>query len=161
MNKQPKLTYMNNLTLVSLSSLPCDNKTVAAVLTACAEKGINVDMLSQTARKGGTLSLSITISDDDLGDALTVLGELRSQNISIKPEILPGSCKINYFDKAMVNAPGVAAKFFTTLAAADVEVMLVTTSDVDISILVPAHWLDDALKVLSDALGLEPEDVTL
>lgn len=156
-----RLTFINDLTLISLSSLPCDTQIFATVLSACADKGINLDMVSQTARKGGTLNMSFTLSDADLGDALTVLGELRSQNISIKPEILPGSCKIDYYDPAMVNTPGVAAKVFSALASADVEVMMVTTSDFDISVIVPPHWLDDALKALSEATGLEPKEVTL
>ncbi len=156
-----KLTYTNNLTLISLSSLPCDNKVFATVLEACAKQGINLDMISQTARKGGSLNMSLTLSDDDLGDVLTVLGDLRSHNINIKPEILPSTCKVNYFDTGMVNTPGVAAKVFTALSAADVEVMLVTTSDSDISVLVPAHWQDEAVKVLAEVTGLTPEEVTL
>ena len=156
-----KITYAKNLTLISLSSLPCDTQVFSTVLNACAAEGINLDMISQTARKGGTLNMSLTLSDDDLGEVLSVLGRLRSENIRIKPEVLPGSCKINYFDPAMVNTPGVAAKLFSVLAAADVEVMLVTTSDTDISILIPAHWLDDALEVLEKEFELKAEETGL
>lgn len=154
-----KITYAKNLTLISLSSLPCDTQVFSTVLNACAAEGINLDMISQTARKGGSLNMSLTLSDDDLGAVLTVLGRLRSANISIKPEVLPGSCKINYCDPAMVNTPGVASKLFCALAAADVEVMLVTTSDNDISILIPAHWLDDAVEVLEKEFDLKAEEV--
>lgn len=156
-----KITYANNLTLISLSSLPSDNEIFSTVLNACASKGINLDMVSQTARKGGSLNMSFTLSDYDLGNVLSVLGELRSENISIKPEVLPGSCKINYYDPAMVKTPGVAAKVFSVLAAADIDVMMVTTSDFDISILIPAHWQHDALKLLSEAFDLIPQEVTL
>ncbi|MCQ2441996.1 MAG: ACT domain-containing protein [Oscillospiraceae bacterium] len=156
---EARLTYAKNLTLISLSSLPCDNKIFATVLEACAARGINLDMVSQTARKGGTLNMSVTLSDDDLADILTVLGELRAKNIKIKPEILPSSCKINYYDEAMVNTPGVAAKVFTLLSQADVEVMLVTTSDYDISVLIPAHCLDDALEAMGNGTGLTPVEV--
>jgi aspartate kinase len=155
-----KITYAKNLTLISLSSLPCDTQVFSTVLNACAAEGINLDMISQTARKGGSLNMSLTLSDDDLGAVLTVLGKLRSENISIKPEVLPGSCKVNYYDPDMVKTPGVAAKLFAALARADVEVMLVTTSDVDISILVPAHWLDDAVAVVEAEFGLKAEEVT-
>ncbi len=154
-----KMTYGKNLTLISLSSLPCDTQVFSTVLNACSGKGINLDMISQTARKGGTLNMSFTLSDEDLAAVLGVLGELRSDNIRIKPEVLPGSCKINYYDPDMVKTPGVAAKMFAALAAADVEVMLVTTSDFDISILVPAHWLEDALEVLEKEFGVEGEEV--
>ena len=155
-----KITYAKNLTLISLSSLPCDTQVFSTVLNACANEGINLDMISQTARKGGSLNMSLTLSDDDLSAVLSVLAKLRSENISIKPEVLPGSCKVNYYDPDMVNTPGVAAKLFAALARADVEVMLVTTSDVDISILVPAHRLDDAIDVVEHEFGLKAEEVT-
>ena len=154
-----KITYAKNLTLISLSSLPCDTQVFSTVLNACANEGINLDMISQTARKGGSLNMSLTLSDDDLSAVFSVLAKLRSENISIKPEVLPGSCKVNYYDPDMVNTPGVAAKLFAALARADVEVMLVTTSDVDISILVPAHWLDDAIDVVEHEFGLKAEEV--
>lgn len=156
-----KITYAKNLTLISLSSLPCDNKVFATVLKAFSEKGINLDMISQTARKGGTLNMSVTLSDNDLAEALSVLGELRAQNIKIKPEILPSSVKVNFYDKAMINTPGVATRVFTALAQADVEIMMVGTSDVDISVLVSAYTMDEAIAALTAEFGVEAEDITL
>lgn len=153
------ITYSKNLTLISLSSLPCDTQVFSTVLNACANAGINLDMISQTARKGGSLNMSFTLSDDDLAAVLGVLAQLRSANISIKPEVLPGSCKINYYDPDMVKTPGVAAKLFAALAEKDVEVMLVTTSDFDISVLIPAHWLDDALDAVEGAFALKAQEV--
>jgi aspartokinase len=147
------------MTLISLSSLPCASKAVADVLSACAASGINVDMISQTAPKGGKLSLSFSISDESLASALKVLGDLRLHHTDIAPEILPGNCKLAFYDEDMVHTPGVAAKVFALLSQAGVEVMLVTTSDCDISMLVPAHMLDDALKTLGDEFGLVPTEV--
>ncbi|MCC8074904.1 MAG: ACT domain-containing protein [Clostridiales bacterium] len=159
MSNISKITYTNDMTLISLAALPCDSKAVADVLTACADRGINVDMISQTAPKGGRLSLSFSISDDSLADALTVLGTLRAQHPDIAPEILPGNCKLAFYDENMVATPGVAAKVFSLLSQAGVEVMLVTTSDYDISMLVPAHMLSDARNVLAEAFGLTPVEV--
>lgn len=55
-----------------------------------------------------------------------------------------------------MNTPGVAAKVFTLLADAGIQVILVTTSEVDISLLISAHSLTDALAVMSEAYGVEP-----
>lgn len=159
MSNISKITYTNDLTLISLSALPCDSRAVADVLGACAEQGINVDMISQTAPKGGKLSLSFSISDESLADALTVLGQLRATHASISPEILPGNCKLAFYDENMVHTPGVAARVFSLLSGVGVEVMLVTTSDCDISMLVPAHMLSDALRVLSEHFQLTPVQV--
>jgi aspartate kinase len=56
----------------------------------------------------------------------------------------------------MVNTPGVAAKVFTLLADAGIQVILVTTSEVDISLLISAHSLSDALAVMGEAYGVDP-----
>ena len=148
-----QITYADDITLITLSSLPCDSKAVADVLTAMSDSGVNVDMISQTAPQGGTIRLSFTLSDDALGTALSVLSKLPA----VKPEILPGNCKIALYDANMVNTPGVAAGVFTLLANAGIQVILVTTSEVDISILVSAHSLPDALAVMTESYSVEPK----
>ena len=147
-----QITYADDITLITLSSLPCDSQAVADVLTAMSDGGINVDMISQTAPQGGTIRLSFTLSDASLGTALSGL----SKNPTVKPEILPGNCKIALYDENMVNTPGVAAKVFSVLAEAGVQVSLVTTSEVDISILVSEHSLPDALAAMRQAYSVEP-----
>lgn len=151
-----KITYAHDVTLVTLSSLPCDSTAVAGVLTAMSAGNINVDMISQTAPQGGALQLSFSLSDHSLGSALSILGKIRSENPDVKPEILPGNCKVSLYDENMVSTPGVAAKVFTLLADAGIQVILVTTSEVDISLLISAHSLTDALAVMSEAYGVEP-----
>lgn len=147
-----KITYAHDITLVTLSALPCDSKAIANVLTAMSNAEVNVDMISQTAPQGGTIRLSFSLSDSALSSALAVLGE----NPEVKPEILPGNCKVALYDANMVNTPGVAAKVFTLLAEAGIQVILVTTSEVDISLLVSEHDLPDALAIMREAYGVEP-----
>ncbi|MBQ8935705.1 MAG: ACT domain-containing protein [Oscillospiraceae bacterium] len=151
-----KIAYASDITLITLSSLPCDSRAVAAVLTALSDHGVNVDMISQTAPQGGTIRLSFTISDQSLADALAVLAKLRQENPAISPEILPGNSKLAFYDENMVHTPGVAAKVFSLLSEADIQIMLVTTSEVDISILVSGHDLSDALTVMCENFDTEP-----
>ena len=155
-----KITYAHDITLVTLSALPCDSRVVAAVLTALSDSGINVDMISQTAPQGGSIRLSFTISDAALADALAVLAKLRQENPAISPEILPGNCKLAFYDENMVQTPGVAAKVFTLLSQAGIQVMLITTSEVDISILVSGHNLSDALTVMCENYNVEPVETS-
>ena len=151
-----KIAYASDITLITLSSLPCDSRAVAAVLTALSDHGVNVDMISQTAPQGGTIRLSFTISDQSLADALAVLATLRQENPAISPEILPGNSKLAFYDENMVHTPGVAAKVFSLLSEAGIQIMLVTTSEVDISILLSGHDLSDALTVMCENYGVEP-----
>lgn len=156
--KVTKISYANEITLISLS-LP-GGSAVAQVLSAFSEAGINVDMISQTAPQGGAVRMSFSLSDRDLADALTVLGKLRSGDKGLSPEILPGNCKIAFYDSEMVHIPGVAAKVFALLSDANISIILITTSDVDISILINVHDLSDALQIMSDAFHVAPIEET-
>ncbi len=156
--KITKISYANDVTLITLSSLP-SVKAVSHVLTAFAQHNINVDMISQTAPQGGSVRLSFTVSDRDLGDVLTILGQLSGKHQTLSPEILPGNSKIAFYDPDMVNTPGVAAKVFSLLSEANIQIMLITTSDVDISILVSSHDLGDALHTMRDGFQVEPTEV--
>ncbi|MCD7945571.1 MAG: ACT domain-containing protein [Clostridiales bacterium] len=151
-----KIAYAADVTLITLSSLPSDSRTVASVLTALSDNGVNVDMISQTAPQGGSIRLSFTISDASLAVALSVLAKLRQENPAISPEILPGNCKLAFYDEDMVQTPGVAARVFSLLSQADIQVMLITTSEVDISILVSGHNLSDALTLMCENYNVEP-----
>ncbi len=55
-----------------------------------------------------------------------------------------------------MQTPGVAAKLFAQLSQADIQVMLITTSEVDISILVSGHNLSDALTLMCENYNVEP-----
>ncbi|MCC8182002.1 MAG: ACT domain-containing protein [Clostridiales bacterium] len=151
-----KIAYASDITLITLSSLPSDSRVVAAVLTALSDSGVNVDMISQTAPQGGSIRLSFTISDASLAVALSVLAKLRQENPAISPEILPGNCKLAFHDENMVQTPGVAARLFALLSRADIQIMLITTSEVDISILVSGHNLSDALTLVCENYNVEP-----
>ena len=68
---------------------------------------------------------------------------------SVKPIVSSGNCIISIVDVAMENAPGVAAKVFKTLAEANVQIMLITTSESQISVLVTRADFDDAVDSLN------------
>ncbi len=153
-----RISYANEVTLITLSSLS-GGKSVAQILTAFGKQGIDVDMISQTAPQGSTVRLSLTISDRDLGTALTLLRQINGADRSLSPEVLPGHSKIAFYDAGMVHSPGAAAKMLSQLSEAGIQIMLVTTSEVDISVLVSAHDLGDALRVLRDCYGVTPEEV--
>ena len=155
-----KISYCEHISLVTLSSLPCDSKAVSQVLTAFADQEINVDMISQTAPQGGTIRLSFTVSDQALSSALTLLGQLRGQRSELLPEVLPGNAKISFYDANMVNTPGVAAQVFALLSELGIQVMLISTSDVDISILINEHDLPEALHAVTQHYQLTPEACT-
>ena len=158
MNGQPisRIIYCPNITLVTLPAVAHDSKSISQILTAISDHGINVDMIIQSAPQGSDISISFTISSDTMGELLPLL-KLHSE---LKPEVLNGAAKINFYDEDMVNTPGVAAKVFSVLSQGGIQVYMITTSTLDISILVMEHELETALELCQKAFGVTAEEVS-
>lgn len=150
------VTYCENVALVTLRNVPSEGTLIGEIFTAIADGGINVDMISQTAPQGGTISLAFTVSTDSVGILLPVLNGFKPATPDLGVELTAGMTKLNFSDESMVHTPGVAAGVFSALAAGGVSPTMITTSTVDISLLIPAHQQEAALAVCKHALAAEP-----
>ena len=101
---------------------------------------------------GDLTAFSLTISDDDLGKVLTFTKKLR-ETTSVQPIVSSGNYKISVYDPRMKNTPGIAAAVFAAAARVSADIRLISTSDVEISMLVTAADYDSALSELEAALG--------
>lgn len=155
MNAITKITACEDVALITLRNSPADMKFIAKVFKMISERGINVDMISQTAPLGGRISLSFTVSGEDLGSVLELFAKLRNDNPELKSDISSGNCKISVYGAAMSNTPGVAAETFNIIANLGVDVRLITTSEVDISILVPKSDFETVYEAFTKAFNLE------
>lgn len=153
------VTYCRNIALVTLRNVPCESKIIGEILTAISENGINVDMISQTAPLGQTIAIAFTISMDAMGTLMTVVNGFKPRYPELNMELAAGMTKVNFFDSDMVSTPGVAAQVFSMLSEGSIRVTMITTSTVDISILIPEHEEDAALALCRSAYGVEPEEL--
>lgn len=152
------VTYCQNIALVTLRNVPCESRMIGEILTTISQNGVNVDMISQTAPQGETISIAFSISMDAVGQLLPIINSLKPKYPELGMELSAGMTKVNFYDKDMVSTPGVAAQVFTMLSEGNILVTMITTSTVDISILIPAHAEDAALALCREAYGLEPEE---
>ena len=149
-----KITTCDDVALITLRNSPADMKFIAKVFKMISQRGINVDMISQTAPLGGRINLSFTVSGNDIGNILELFAVLRADNPELKSDISSGNCKISIYGEDMRSIPGVAAGTFDIIANLSADVRLVTTSEIDISILVPKSDFDTALEAFKNAYGL-------
>lgn len=149
------LMVTDDVCLVTIDNLPNDMRALAEVLKAVAKAGINVDMISQSnLAKSDFISLSFTISGNDLGNAMNVLGCFKQPYKKLTIEINSENTKLCVYGKDMPCCCGVAAGVFQVLADAAVDVRLVTTSEVDISFLIADSNVDAAVSALKKAYQL-------
>lgn len=146
-----KITTCENVALVTLRNTSNDMEFIAGVFKKIAQKGINVDMISQTAPLGGKIDLSFTTSEDNLGGILELLAQIREKHPQLKSDISGGNCKISLYGDMMREIPGVAANAFDLLASCCADIRLITTSEVDISILIPESDFNNVLDIFHNA----------
>jgi len=132
------ISLTEDLALITVAGIPADGGAAAEILTGIAEKGKNVDMITQTPPYNDVISLSFTVAEEDLSEIVAVVGGAKKIHPSLRTDVNPGNSKIMVFSEKMVETPGVAASMFRVLHEAGIRVKLITTSDVDISVLVGA-----------------------
>ena len=154
-----KITYCRGIALVTLRNVPGDSRIIGDILTTIASNGVNVDMISQTAPQGNLISVAFTISMDSMGRLLPVINSLKQEYPDLNLDLTAGMTKFNFFDDNMVNTPGVAANVFSLLGAQSIQITMITTSTVDISILVLDHSEEQVLELCRKSYGIEPEEI--
>lgn len=142
------ITVIENVTLISLNDSPADIKIISKIFNMISEAEIDVDMISQIPPHGSIPYLSFTVNDDDLTKVFAIASKLREINPELKLAISSGNSKISVFGEGMKNCPGVAAKVFSAVAETNAEVRMITTSEVDISVLVYSHDSDTVYSAI-------------
>jgi Aspartokinases len=146
----PTITTENDITLITLQNCPSELTFIADVFHKIAGFGVDVDMISLAPTHAAYTSISFTINDNDLGKILAFTSELH-EKFKIKTIVSSGNCKISVYDQGMKNSPGVAAGVFSAASAANTDIRIITTSEVDISLLVTAADFNETLKAIESS----------
>jgi len=128
----------------------------AALFGPLAENSINVDMIVQNvSADGATTDMTFTVGRADLERTLAVLEELRKPLgfKALKPD--SNVVKISVIGVGMRSHAGVAQQMFKTLAERGINIQVISTSEIKISVLIAADYTELALRALHTAYGLD------
>ena len=146
-----KISSEQDILLTTFPGAQYSAQSLAEHLNVFAKAGIVVDMICQSAPRGDSVDFSFTTSFDNFAAVMKAIPAAAKAN---PPLISGGYSKINLFGEEMVTSCGVAARALAALAEAGVEIALITTSDLDISLLVRQQDEDAALNALTAAFEL-------
>ncbi|MDL2233139.1 ACT domain-containing protein [Ruminococcaceae bacterium OttesenSCG-928-L11] len=149
-----RIDTIDEVTLVSFPSIPVDLPLLAEIFTAVADEDILIDMVSQTAPVGDKIGIAFTCMDSDMVKVLELTRQLQAKYPKIKPLVSNGNSKIQLYGEEMRVTPGVFARMLSCLAGLDIEIKQVTTSEVDISLLVSEADLEQSVDALAKGFGL-------
>jgi aspartate kinase len=128
----------------------------AAIFGPLADNAINVDMIVQNiSADGKTTDLTFTVSRADLDRAVEVLQGCRDALgfDGLKPD--PNVVKVSVIGVGMRSHAGVAKQMFQTLADKGINIQVISTSEIKVSVLIAAEYTELALRALHTAYGLD------
>ena len=143
---------------ILLSQLPDIPGTAAKVFGALAKNNISVDMIIQSLASNGKNSIAFTVDADDLDSALNIINNVKNEFNSGEILIDENISKVSIVGAGMVDRPGIAADMFRALADNNINIKMISTSEIKISCLVEKDKANNAIKALCKEFGLESEE---
>ena len=139
--------------LATVRGVPNEPGMAAKVFTELATAGVNVDMIVQAGASVGTAEISFTVPESTVKEDKH--DELGYKSFDINRSV----GKVAVVGVGMKTHSGLAAKFFTALSDKGINVLMISTSEIRIAALVPLDQLDDAVRALHTAYGLDADQV--
>ena len=141
--------------LIKVQGVPTGTQYLSKILKLFAENGIEIDMINQVNHNFEKIDYAFTVHSNDYLQALELLSEdqaqLSAQNISGLPTV----AKVSAVGMGMKSHSGVASLFFDALAQENINVVLVSTSEIKISVLIDEKYLELAVRALHKAFLTE------
>ena len=142
---------------VTIRDVPDAVGVASLVFSALASVNANVDMIIQYISENKQTDISFTTPIADLGRIKPVLEDVVVQLNARSYEINEGIAKIAIVGAGMRTNPGVAAKMFQTLADNNINIWMISTSSIRTSVVVDKDKVQDAVRCLHTAFGLDSD----
>ncbi|MBW1675367.1 MAG: aspartate kinase [Deltaproteobacteria bacterium] len=149
------VAYSKDEARITLTRVPDRPGVASKIFTPVADAGIVVDMIIQNTRKGGLTDLTFTVPKHDYPRAMAIQKEVAK---SIGAEQVLGDehiAKVSVIGVGMRSHSGVAAKTFSSLANENINIMMISTSEIKISCVIEEKYTELAVRVLHQAFGLD------
>ena len=145
-----------NQAKVTLRGVKDTPGVAARLFTAVAKAGVNVDVIVQNISEEGETDISFTVGRDDLPNVRKVVKSL--SDISFREDLYDASIgKVSLVGVGMRSHTGVASRMFQTLANLNINIQMISTSEIRVSVVIQESQADDACRALHTAFGLDKD----
>lgn len=149
------VTHDKNQARITLKKVPDQPGIAAKIFTPIADSGIIVDMIIQNTRAGGQTDLTFTVPKANFEQALAmqkkIAGQIGAEDVFGDPNI----AKVSVIGVGMRDHSGVASTMFNTLASENINISMISTSEIRISCVIEEKYTELAVRVLHTAFGLD------
>lgn len=149
------IAYDKDQARVTLSKVPDVPGMAAAVFGPLSEKGILVDMIVQNTSTDGHTDMTFTIPRKDLAQTLEIMEAVAARIGADRVLHDVSVAKVSAIGVGMRNHSGVAARAFAALTQEGINILMISTSEIKITILIQEKYVELAVRILHDAFGLD------
>lgn len=142
-----------NQARVTLRNVSDKPGIAAEIFTKLANEGINVDMIIQNVGIDGSTNLGFTVPGNELENAKRVMESFDHDIGSM--DFDNNVCKVSVVGVGMKSHAGVAAKAFSALAANNINIQMISTSEIKVSMIIDEKYGELAIRMLHDTYGLD------
>jgi aspartate kinase len=149
------IAYNRDEAKITIAGVPDRPGVAAAIFGPLAEAAINVDMIVQNVSEAGHTDITFTVAKADLDRAVAALKGKQGQlgYKAVKPD--PDVVKVSVIGVGMRSHAGVAQLMFKTLAEKGINIQVISTSEIKVSVLIADEYTELALRALHSAYDLD------
>ena len=140
---------------LTIRGIPDQPGVAYKVLGAISDANIEIDVIVQNVAKDNSATITFTVHRNDLSAAHELLKQIAKDLGAIEVETDDAIAKVSIVGVGMRSHAGVAAKMFEILAAENINIQLITTSEIKIAVVVEERYLELAVRALHYGFGLD------
>jgi aspartate kinase len=153
------IAYDKNEAKIAVMHVPDKPGIAAKLLSPLSDSNISVDMIVQNVSEAGLTDFTFTVAKADFKKALAITRET-AKEVSARDLVTDENiAKVSVVGVGMRSHAGVATKMFQALAKEGINIQMISTSEIKVSVVVDAKYTELAVRVLHDAFGLSGKDV--
>ncbi|PIR18395.1 MAG: aspartate kinase, partial [Deltaproteobacteria bacterium CG11_big_fil_rev_8_21_14_0_20_49_13] len=142
------VAHTSNEAKISVRAVPNMTGLTARLFEPLAKFNINVDMIVENVSSNGTSDVSFTIAKQDLKKTMQLTENVAKEIGAGKVEMMGDVAKISIIGVGMRSHAGVAAKMFRTLAKEGIDIQMISTSEIKVSVVVDSKYVEKAVNAL-------------
>jgi len=154
-NRVRSVAYDLDVAKITVVGVPDRPGIAVSILKPLAKAGISVDTIVQNASMDKITDLTFTVAKSHLAKAMRLVGPI-AQSISARDCVSDSKLgKVSIIGTGMLNTPGYAVRMFSALSEKDINIQLITTSEIRITCIIEESRVRDAVDVLHQTFQLE------
>lgn len=147
------ITHRTNEARLTVHEIPVGSTSLSLLFGGLAKEGLFIDVITQAVTGGGKTNVSFTVPDEQSSRALELaqgcVPELQAEGASLDRNI----AKVSVVGVGMRYHTGVAARMFAALASENIDVHMIATSEIKISVVIPRKYCELAVRLLHDTFA--------